>query len=129
MAGSSQPASKALLVFTVNGSTSAALYGLPEGFSEAKVALDSVWLLASTAAASFGRVSPASAMSFPVGFLVDCDAARPALTGYMIPTTCPSGSAKRAMVVSGATSVSGMITLPPSSSTLRRVADGSSAWT
>lgn len=32
----------------------------------------------------------------------------------MIPTTWPSGSAKRAMVVSGATSVRGMITRPPS---------------
>jgi len=49
--------------------------------------------------------------------------------GYINPTTCPSRSEKRAIVVSGATSVSGMITRPPSSSTLRRVADGSSVWT
>ena len=49
--------------------------------------------------------------------------------GYMIPTTCPSGSAKRAIVVSGATSVSGMITVPPLAETLSRTACGLSVWT
>ena len=52
------------------------------------------------------------------------------LGSYIRPTTWPSGSANRAIVVSGATSVSGMITLPPSSSTRRRrAAAGSSVWT
>ena len=48
---------------------------------------------------------------------------------YIRPTTWPSGSAKSATVVSGATSVSGISTFPPSSSTRFRVASGSSAWT
>ncbi len=48
---------------------------------------------------------------------------------YMSPTMWPSGSAKSAILVSGATSVSGMITLPPSFSMLRSVPSGSSAWT
>ena len=73
--------------------------------------------------------SPACRHSIAGHWPDGCAAARPTVTSYMIPTTCPSGSAKRAIVVSGATSVSGMITLPPSSSTLRRVPAGSSAWT
>jgi hypothetical protein len=47
-------------------------------------------------------------------------------SGYIRPTTWPSGSAKSAIVVSGATSVSGMITFPPSCSTRLRVPAGSS---
>ncbi len=48
---------------------------------------------------------------------------------YMSPTTCPSGSANRAIVVSGATSVSGMITRPPLATTLSSAPCGSSVWT
>ena len=48
---------------------------------------------------------------------------------YMRPTMWPSGSAKSAIVVSGATWVSGMITLPPSFSTFARVPFGSSECT
>jgi hypothetical protein len=53
----------------------------------------------------------------------------PAVRAYISPTMWPSGSVNSATVVSGATSVSGMITRPPSSSTFRRVAAGSSVWT
>ena len=48
---------------------------------------------------------------------------------YIRPTTWPSGSAKRAIVVSGATSVSGIRTLPPSFSILASTPLGSSVWT
>ena len=48
---------------------------------------------------------------------------------YMIPTTCPSGSVNMAMVVSGATSVSGMMTWPPLAATLSSTACGLSVWT
>ena len=40
----------------------------------------------------------------------------------MIPMTCPSGSAKSAIVVSGATSVSGIRTRPPAASARASVA-------
>ena len=50
-------------------------------------------------------------------------------SSYMRPTTWPSGSAKSAIVVSGATSVSGTITRPPAASTFASTAFGSSAWT
>ena len=52
-----------------------------------------------------------------------------AVLSYMMPTTCPSGSAKRAILVSGATSVSGMMMRPPSSSARFRVPSGSSVCT
>ena len=48
---------------------------------------------------------------------------------YMIPMTCPSGSANRAIVVSGATSVSGIRIRPPAASAFASVAFGSSVWT
>ena len=48
---------------------------------------------------------------------------------YIRPTMCPSGSLNRATVVPGATSVNGMITRPPRSSTFLRVAVGFSLWT
>ena len=50
-------------------------------------------------------------------------------TAYIRPTTWPSGSANSAIVVSGATSVSGMITRPPEASALARTPFGSSECT
>ena len=54
---------------------------------------------------------------------------RTGVVAYIRPTTWPSGSAKSAIVVSGATSVSGMITRPPFASTAARTPLGSSACT
>ena len=48
---------------------------------------------------------------------------------YIKPTMWPSGSAKSATVVSGATWVSGMITRPPFASTVASTPAGSSEWT
>ena len=56
-------------------------------------------------------------------------APRARATTYIRPTTWPSGSANSAIVVSGATSVSGMITRPPDASALARTPFGSSECT